>query len=163
MSKRIILGTVLSTATVFSLLWFFWSSEEDLIRVQFDELSGLVSKIENSSPISDALALKNFSSLFCEEIVLETGNSSRLKGKYTNQELVRSYGRLRSYAKTIDLRFEVLQFVSLDHDGAKVSVRVWARATEKAGKKHSENFQAEVLLRKREGEWRFATFAYLGP
>ena len=117
MSKRIIVGTVLLTVTVFSLLWFFWPSEEDRIRKQFDELSGLVSKTEDLSPISDALALKNFPDLFCEEIVLETGNSTRLKGKYTNQELVRSYGRLRSYAKTIDLRFEVLQFVSLDHEG----------------------------------------------
>ena len=163
MSKRIIVGTFLSMASVFSLLWFFWPSEEDRIRKQFDELSGLVSKTEDSSPISDALALKNFPDLFCEEIVLETGNSTRLKGKYTNQELVRSYGRLRSYAKTIDLRFEVLQFVSLDHEGAKVPVRVWARVTEKRRKKHHEDFQTEVLLRKREGEWRFATFTYLGP
>ena len=163
MSKRIILGTVLLMVTVFSLLWFFWPSDEDRIRVQFDELSGLVSKTEDSSPISDALALKNFSDLFCEEIVLETGNSSRLKGKYTNQALVRNYGRLRAYAKTIDLRFEVLKFVSLDHEGAKVSVRVWARVTEKRGKKHHEDFQAEVLLRKREGEWRFGTFTYSAP
>ena len=163
MSKRIILGTVVLTVTVFSLLWFFWPSEEDRIRVQFDELSGLVSKAEDSSPISDALALKNFSDLFCEEIVLETGNSSRLKGKYTNQALVRNYGRLRAYAKTIDLRFEVLKFVSWDHEGAKVSVRVWARVTEKRGMKHHEDFQAEVLLRKREGEWRFGTFTYSAP
>ena len=41
--------------------------------MQFDELSDLVSKTEDSSPISDALALKNFfSNSFCEEIVLET-------------------------------------------------------------------------------------------
>ena len=163
MSKRIILGTVLLTVTFFSLLWFFWPSEEDRIREQFDELSGLVSKAEDSSPISDALALKNFSDLFCEEIVLETGNSSRLKGKYTNQALVRNYRRLRAYAKTIDLRFEVLQFVSLDHEGARVSVRVWARVTDKRGKKHHEDFNAEVLMRKREGEWRFATFTYSAP
>ena len=75
MSKRIIVGTVLLTVTVFFLYWFFWPSEEDRIRLQFDELSGLVSKTEDSSPISDALALKNFSNSFCEEIVLETGNS----------------------------------------------------------------------------------------
>ena len=51
--------TVLSTATVFSLLWFFWPSEEDRIREQFEDLSDLVSKPEDASPISDALALKN--------------------------------------------------------------------------------------------------------
>ena len=163
MSKRIIVGTVLLTVTVFFLYWFFWPSEEHRIRVQFDELSDLVSKTEDSSPISDALALKNFSNSFCEEIVLETGNSSRLKGKYTNQELVRNYGRLRSYAKTIDLRFEVLNFISIDHECAQISVRVFARLTEKRGKTHREDFRSEVLLRKREGGWKFAAFTYSAP
>ena len=163
MSKRIILGTVLSAMAVLATLWLFWPSEEDRIRGQFDELSDLASKTEDASPLSGTLGIKSFANLFCEEIVLETGNSTRLKGKYTNQELVRSYGRLRAYVKTIDLRFEVLNFVSLDHGGAKVSVRVWARVTEKRGKKHREDFNAEVLLRKKEGEWRFATFTYLGP
>ena len=119
MSKRIIVGTVLSTVTVFSLLWFFWPSEEDRIREQFDELSDLASKTEGTSPISDALALKNFPNLFCEEVVLETGSSKRLKGKYTNYELSSRYGRLRAYAESLDLRFEVLKFVSMDDDYAK--------------------------------------------
>ena len=163
MSKRIISGAITIILLLFAVFWLFWPSEEDRIREQFDELSDLASKREDSSPISDALALKNFPDLFCEEIVLEIGNSTRLKGKYSNQELVRSYGRLRAFAKTIDLRFEVLKFVSLDHGGAKVSVRVWASVTEKRGKKHREDFNAEVLLRKREGDWRFATFTRLGP
>jgi len=46
MSKRIIVGTVLSMATVFSLLWFFWPSEEDRIRKQFDELSDLALNLD---------------------------------------------------------------------------------------------------------------------
>ena len=161
MSKRIILGTVLSTSTVFSLLWFFWPSEEDRIREQFDELSDLASKPEDASPISDALALKNFPDLFCKEVVLETGSSKRLKGNYTNYELSNRYGRLRVLAKSLDLRFEALEFQTMDEDDAKVTVRVRARGTDKSGKKHGEDFRAEVLLQRRKGEWKFRQFTYL--
>ena len=110
MSKRIILGTVLLTVTFFSLLWFFWPSEEDRIREQFDELSCLVSKTEDSSPISDALALKNFSSLFCEEIVLETGNTSRLK---ENTRTKNWFGTMEGSDLTPRRSIFVLKFCSL--------------------------------------------------
>ena len=162
MSKRIIVGTVLSMASVFSLLWFFWPSEEDRIRKQFDELSDLASKAEDASLVSDALVQKRLPDLFCEEVVLETGSSKRLSGDYTNHELARRYGRLRAYAKSLDLRFEVLKFVSIDHEDAKVSVRVMARGIGKRGEKHQEDFRAEVILQKRGGEWRFARFTNLG-
>ena len=162
MSKRITLGTVLSTMVALSALWLFWPSEEDLIRDKFDELSDLGSKAVDASPVSDALALKNFPDLFCEEISLKTGSSRRLSGSYSNQELAQRYARLRAYATSLDLRFEVLKFVSTDHEDAKVSVRVMARGTDKRGEKHQEDFRAEVILQKRGGEWRFARFTYLG-
>ena len=162
MSKRIIVGTVLSMASVFSLLWFFWPSEEDRIRKQFDELSDLASKAEDASLVSDALVQKRLPDLFCEEVVLVTGSSKRLSGDYTNHELARRYGRLRAYAKSLDLRFEVLNFVSIGHEDAKVSVRVMARGTGKRGEKHQEDFRAEVILQKWGGEWRFARFTNLG-
>ena len=163
MSKRIIQGTVLSTATVFSLLWFFWPSEEDRIREQFDELSQLVSKTEASSPLSDALILEDFVNLFCEKVTLKTGSRKRLSGGRSNHELGQLCLRLRVSAKTIDLSFENLEFHEVNLDNAKVTVRVKAFVSDKRGKKNSENFQSEVLMLKREGDWRFASFIYSGP
>ena len=162
MSKRITLGTVLSTMVALSALWLFWPSEEDLIRDKFDELSDLASKPEDASPISDALALKNFPDLFCKEVVLETGSSKRLKGNYTNYELSNRYGRLRVLAKSLDLRFENLEFIFLKDDQAEVKVRVVASGTDNHGNGRGESFLAEVFLQKSEGKWRFFRFTYLG-
>ena len=163
MSKRIIIGVLSFLLLLFIVFWFFWPSEEDRIREQFDELSGLVSKTEESSPLTDALILDDFVNLFCDEVNLKTGNRKRLSGGYVNHELGQLCLRLRVYAQNIDLRFENLEFQEVNLDNAKVTVRVKAFVSDKKGKKHSENFQAEVFMRKREGDWRFASFTYLGP
>ena len=97
MSKRIILGTVLLVPVALAALWSFWPSDEDRIRVCFEELSALVSKTEDASPLSDALVMNDFPELFCEEVVLGTGSAKRLSGKYTGQELARRYGRIRMF------------------------------------------------------------------
>jgi hypothetical protein len=162
MSKRIILGTVLSMVAVLAALWLFWPSEEDRIREQFDELSDLASKTEDASPLSGALGIKNFANLFCKEVSLKTRSSKLFTGNYTNHELARRYGRLRVFAKSLDLSFEALEFQTIDENDAKVTVRVLAWGTDKSGKKHGEDFRAEVLLQKLEGEWKFREFAYLG-
>lgn len=161
MSKRIILRAVLSSVAVLVMLWLFSTNEEDRIREQFDELSDLVSKTEDASPLSGTLGIKNFANLFCEEVSLKTGSSKRLSGNYTNHELARLYGRLRVFTKTLELRFEALELQTMDEDDAKVTVRVLAWGADKSGKKHGEDFRAEVLLEKRKGEWKFRQFAYL--
>tara|TARA_B100001057_G_scaffold365823_1_gene368992 strand:- start:4396 stop:4887 length:492 start_codon:yes stop_codon:yes gene_type:complete len=162
MSKRIIIGATTIILLLFAAFWLFWPSEEDRIREQFDELSQLVSKTEDSSPLTDALILDDFVNLFCDKVTLKTGNRKRLSGGYVNHELGQLCLRLRVSAKTIDLRFENLEFLEVNLDDAKVTVRVKAFVSEKRGKKHSENFQAEVFIRKREGDWRFASFTYSG-
>lgn len=163
MSKRIIIGALSFLLLLFIVFWSFWPSEEDRIREQFDELSGLVSKTEDSSPLSDALILEDFVNLFCEKVTLKTGSRKRLSGGHSNHELGQLCLRLRVSAQTIDLSFENLEFQEVNMDNAKVTVRVKAFVSEKRGKNHSENFQAEVLMRKREGNWRFASFTYSGP
>ena len=163
MSKRIIIGATTIILLLFAAFWLFWPSEEDRIREQFDELSVLVSKTEESSPLTDALILDDFVNLFCDKITLKTGSRKRLSGGYVNHELGQLCLRLRVYAQTIDLRFENLEFHEVNLDNAKVTVRVKAFVSDKRGKKHSENFQAEVIMRKREGDWRFACFTYSGP
>ena len=162
MSKRIIIGATTIILLLFSVFWLFWPSEEDRIREQFDELSSLVSKTEESSPLSEAFILDDFVNLFCEKVTLKTGSRKRLSGGYANHELGQHCVRLRVSAQTIDLRFENLEFQEMNADNAKVTVRVDAFVSDKRGKKHGENFQAEVFLRKREGDWRFANFIYLG-
>ena len=163
MSKRIIIGVLSFLLLLFIVFWFFWPSEEDRIREQFDGLSGLVSKTEESSKLTDALILDDFVNLFCDKVTLKTGSRKRLSGGYVNYELGQLCLRLRVYAQTIDLRFENLEFQEVNLDNAKVTVRVKAFVSDKRGKKHSENFQAEVLMRKREGDWRFASFIHSAP
>ena len=141
----------------------FWPSEEDRIREQFDELSGLVSKTEESSPLTDALILDDFVNLFCDEVTLKTGSRKHLSGGYLNHELGQLCLRLRVYAQTSDLRFENLEFQEVNMDNAKATVQVKVFVSDKRGKKHSENFQSEVLMLKREGDWRFASFVYSAP
>ena len=163
MSKRIIIGALSFLLLLFLVFWSFWPSEEDRIREQFDELSGLVSKTDESSLLTDALILDDFVNLFCDKVTLKTGSRKRLSGEYVNHELGQLCLRLRVYAETIDLRFENLEFQEVNLDNAKVSVQVRVFVLDKRGKKHSENFQAEVLMRKRDGDWRFACFTYSGP
>ena len=161
-SKRIILGTVLLVPVALAALWSLWPSDEDRIRVRFEELSALVSKTEDASPLSDALVMNEFPELFCEEVVLGTGSAKRLSGKYTGQELARRYGRIRILAKRLELRFEDLEFLSVDKDEARVKAKVIVSGTDKKGNTRGEAFSAEVLLRKPQGEWRFGRFTYLG-
>ena len=110
MSKRIIIGATTIILLLFSGFWLFWPSEEDRIREQFDELSGSLSKTEESSTLTDALILDDFVNLFCDEVTLKTGSRKRLSGGYVNHELGQLCLRLRVYAQTIDLRFENLEF-----------------------------------------------------
>ena len=161
MSKRIIVGTVLSTVTVFSLLWFFWPSEEDRIREQFDELATLASKTGNASSLSDALVLKEFGNLFSANVVFKTGGRERIAGEYTDLELVERYGSFRVFAKRLELRFEEFEFLAIQENEARVNVRVLAEGTDKGGNRYSENFRVEVLLQKSGGEWKFSQFSYL--
>ena len=163
MSKRIIIGATTIILLLFAGFWLFWPSEEDRIRKQLDGLSGLVSKTEDSSPLSDALILKDFVNLFCEKVTLKTRSRKRLSGGYTKHELGQHCLRLRGSAKTIDLRFENLEFQEVNMDNAKATVQVKVFVSDKRGKKHSENFQSEVLMLKRDGNWRFASFIYSGP
>ena len=163
MSKRIVLGAGISAVVALCLFWLFWPGEEDRIRDQFDELSALGSKTGHASPLSDALRLKELGDLFSAKIVLKTGGRAGLAGEYTNRELMNRFGRIRVFAKRLELRFEELEFLSIQDTEAKVTVKVHAGGTDKQGNTHGEDFQAEVLLQKSEGDWKFSHFTYLDP
>ena len=146
---------------VFFVLWFFWTDEEDRIHDQFDELSVLGSKTGDASPLSDALVLKEFGNLFSANVVFKTGGRARLAGEYTGQELVERYGRIRVLAKRLELRFDEIEFLSMQDTEATVVAQVLAEGTDKGGNRYSEDFRAEILLRKSGGDWKFSQFTYL--
>jgi ketosteroid isomerase-like protein len=161
MSKRIILWSGISAVFALACLWLFWTSEEDRIHDQFDELSALGSKTGDASPLSDALVLKEFGNLFSANVVFKTGGRTRLAGEYTDRELVERYGHIRVLAKRLELRFDEIEFLSIQDTEATVTVQVLAEGTDKGGNRSSENFRAEILLRKSEGDWKFSQFTYL--
>ena len=63
----------------------------------------------------------------------------------------------------LELRFENLEFLSVDKDEARVKAKVIVSGTDKKGNTRGEAFSTEVLLRKPQGEWRFGRFTYLAP
>ena len=161
-SKKNIVLTLLAIAMLSLLLvWLLSQSDEDKIRSQFDELSRISSKTEDASTLSDAMLLDDFRKLFASAVVLKTGSRRRLAGKYSSQELMQLYGRIRINAKRINLRFENLAFVSINDESATVMAQIYAEGIPKKGKMRKEAFRAEVRLNKLEGEWVFEHFVHL--
>jgi hypothetical protein len=93
MKKRIGIFSLISLAVALLLFWLLYSTDEERILAQFEELSEIASKPEAASTIADALVLDDFRSLFAPTVLLKTGRS-RLAGEYTNQELMQLYGRI---------------------------------------------------------------------
>ena len=160
MKKRIGLYVGIAVVSGLLLVWLLLPSDEERIHGQFDELSRIASKTEDASTIADALVLADFRSLFAPKVLLKTGRA-RLAGEYTNQELMQLYGRIRVNAKRLSLRFERIEFVSLNDAEAIVNSDVHAGGTAKQGKSRAESFRAEVRLSKLEGDWLFHQFTYL--
>jgi hypothetical protein len=160
MRNRIGIFLLISFAVALLLVWLFYPTEEEQILAQFEELSEIASKPEAASTIVDALVLDDFRSLFAPKVLLKTGRS-RLAGEYTNQELMQLYGRIRLQAKRLSLRFERIEFVSLNDADATVTADVHAEGAAKQGKNRAESFRAEVRLNKLDGDWLFHQFVYL--
>ena len=160
MKKRIRFFTAISLVLTLLLVWFFYQTEEDKIFAQFDELSRITSKTEDTSTIADALVLDDFRKLFAPAVLLDTGSQLRFSGQYTDQELVQLYGRIRLQAKQLSLRFDNIEIVSVDEAEATVRTEVQAEGMSKRGEKYADSFRVEVHLRKSEGDWLFHQFIY---
>ena len=87
MSKRIVLGSLGFVATVFSLAWLFWPSDEERILTLFEELSEVASKTEDASALADAMVVKDFKELFAPEVTISIRSKARIAGDRSNQEL----------------------------------------------------------------------------
>ena len=143
------------------LVWFFYQTEEDKILVQFDELSRIASKTEDTSTITDALVLDDFGKLFAPTVLLDTGSRLRFSGQYTDQELMQLYGRIRLQAQQLSLRFDNIEIASLDEAEATVNADIHAEGMSKRSERYADSFRVEVHLRKSEEYWLFHQFTYL--
>ena len=161
MSKRMVTGVLILLPCLCLLVWLLWSSDEEQIRSQFEELCEIASKTEDASAISDAMVVKDFRKLFAPKITISIRSKAKIAGEHTDHELSQQYGRLRLASSRMGLRYENLNFISIEDQVARVSVQFFASWTGKSGKTIREDAQTEVELRKIDGDWRFSQIDYL--
>jgi len=162
MSKQMVLGSagIFLTVVIF-LGWLLWPSDRERIENLFDDLCEVTSKTEDASAISDAMVVKDFRKFFAPKITISIRSKAKIAGEHTDHELSQQYGRLRIASRRMSLKYENLNFISIDDDTATVSAKFFASWSGKSGKTISEDAHTEVELRKIEGDWKFSQINYL--
>ena len=162
MSKQMVLGSagIFLTVVIF-LGWLLWPGDRERIENLFDDLCEVTSKTEDASAISDAMVVKDFRKLFAPKITISIRSKAKIAGEHTDHELSQQYGRLRIASRRMSLKYENLNFISIDDETATVSAKFFASWTGKSGKTISEDAHTEVELRKIEGDWKFSQINYL--
>ena len=162
MSKQMVIGgAVIFLSVVIFLGWLLWPSYRERIENLFDDLCEVTSKTEDASAISDAMVVKDFRKLFAPKITISIRSKAKIAGEHTDHELSQQYGRLRIASRRMSLKYENLNFISIDDDTATVSAKFFASWTGKSGKTINEDAHTEVELRKIEGDWKFSQINYL--
>jgi len=162
MSKQMVLGSagIFLTVVIF-LGWLLWPGDRERIENLFDDLCEVTSKTEDASAISDAMVVKDFRKFFAPKITISIRSKAKIAGEHTDHELSQQYGRLRIASRRMSLKYENLNFISIDDDTATVSAKFFASWSGKSGKTISEDAHTEVELRKIEGDWKFSQINYL--
>ena len=162
MSKQMVLGSagIFLTVVIF-LGWLLWPGDRERIENLFDDLCEVTSKTEDASAISDAMVVKDFRKFFAPKITISIRSKAKIAGEHTDHELSQQYGRLRIASRRMSLKYENLNFISIDDDTATVSAKFFASWSGKSGKTISEDANTEVELRKIEGDWKFSQINYL--
>jgi len=162
MSKQMVLGCAGIFLTVVIFLGrLLWPSDRERIENLFDDLCEVTSKTEDASAISDAMVVKDFRKFFAPKITISIRSKAKIAGEHTDHELSQQYGRLRIASRRMSLKYENLNFISIDDDTATVSAKFFASWSGKSGKTISEDAHTEVELRKIEGDWKFSQINYL--
>ena len=162
MSKQMVIGGAgIFLSVVIFLGWLLWPSDRERIENLFDDLCEVTSKTEDASAISDAMVVKDFRKLFAPKITISIRSKAKIAGEHTDHELSQQYGRLRIASRRMSLKYENLNFISIDDDTATVSAKFFASWSGKSGKTISEDANTEVELRKIEGDWKFSQINYL--
>lgn len=162
MSKQMVIGGsgIFLTVVIF-LGWLLWSSDRERIQNLFDDLCEVTSKTEDASAISDAMVVKDFRKFFAPKITISIRSKAKIAGEHTDHELSQQYGRLRLASRRMSLKYENLNFISIDDDTATVSAKFSASWSGKSGKTISEDAQTRVGLVKVDGDWKFSQIDYL--
>ena len=161
MSKRMVTGILILLLCLCLLVWLLWPSNEEQIRSQLDELCEIASKTEDASAISDAMVVKDFRKFFAPKITISIRSKAKIAGEHTDHELSQQYGRLRIASRRMSLKYENLNFISIDEETATVSAKFFASWSGKSGKTIREDAHTEVELNKIDGDWRFSQINYL--
>ena len=162
MSKQMVLecAGIFLTVVIF-LGWLLWPSDRERIENLFDDLCEVTSKTEDASAISDAMVVKDFRKFFAPKITISIRSKAKIAGEHTDHELSQQYGRLRIASRRMGLKYENLNFISIDDETATVSAKFFASWSGKSGKIISEDAHTEVELNKIDGDWRFSQINYL--
>ena len=161
MSKRMVTGILILLPCLCLLIWLLLPGDEEQIRTQLEELCEIASKTEAASAISDAMVVKDFRKLFAPKITISIRSKAKIAGEHTDHELSQQYGRLRLASSRMGLRYENLNFISIENQVARVSVQFFASWTGKSGKTIREDAHTEVELKKIDGDWKFSQINYL--
>ena len=162
MSKQMVLGGAgIFLSGIILLGWLLWPSDRERIENLFDDLCEVTSKTEDASAISDAMVVKDFRNFFAPKITISIRSKAKIAGEHTDHELSQQYGRLRIASRRMGLKYENLNFISIDDETATVSAKFFASWTGKSGKTINEDAHTEVELRKIEGDWKFSQINYL--
>lgn len=162
MSKQMVIGgSGIFFSGIILLGWLLWPSDRERIENLFDDLCEVTSKTEDASAISDAMVVKDFRKFFAPKITISIRSKAKIAGEHTDHELSQQYGRLRIASRRMGLKYENLNFISIDDETATVSAKFFASWSGKSGKTISEDAHTEVELRKIEGDWKFSQINYL--
>ena len=162
MSKQMVIGGAgIFFSGIILLGWLLWPSDRERIENLFDDLCEVTSKTEDASAISDAMVVKDFRKFFAPKIAISIRSKAKIAGEHTDHELSQQYGRLRIASRRMGLKYENLNFISIDDETATVSAKFFASWTGKSGKTINEDAHTEVELRKIEGDWKFSQINYL--
>ena len=162
MSKQMVIGgSGIFFSGIILLGWLLWPSDRERIENLFDDLCEVTSKTEDASAISDAMVVKDFRNFFAPKITISIRSKAKIAGEHTDHELSQQYGRLRIASRRMGLKYENLNFISIDDETATVSAKFFASWTGKSGKTINEDAHTEVELRKIEGDWKFSQINYL--
>ena len=162
MSKQMVIGgSGIFFSGIILLGWLLWPSDRERIENLFDDLCEVTSKTEDASAISDAMVVKDFRKFFAPKIAISIRSKAKIAGEHTDHELSQQYGRLRIASRRMGLKYENLNFISIDDETATVSAKFFASWTGKSGKTIIEDAHTEVEIRKIEGDWKFSQINYL--
>ena len=140
------------------IIFFFTRGDDDIeiIKKNLQEVSSLVEKIGQESPLASVSGIQEFVSFFADDCLIEVGSPvGRISGK---SELFGTVSRLRNSANDIKITLSEVS-VSLESDGFARSTFVVMAAVSGSLVQREELYprQLDILWEKIDGKWKIKT------